>query len=151
MLFLSSKKFPSLYIPLKCWSIRKGKISYFTKLPITCFSCWISFFKLFPSVFLYYLTEQIVFFCFCFIWSYKPKQPIIRTYYIHSRSTIKIATPDLFWEISQKYKQKFTCMIHNKLFTPRTSVNFVLNGKKLLLLHQSKITANDIYASKTLH
>ena len=99
---------------------------------------------------LYYFTEHIGFSVFA-LYEVTNLYNLQSVYTICSCSIIKIAVSDLLWKISQKYKWKFTCMIHSKLFTPRASVDFALNWKKLLLLNHNKRTLNDKHASKMLH
>ena len=146
MLLLSSKKFQCLCIPLKCGSIQKSK--NFIELPILVarFLCSSLPFKfciisqnILDFLFLFYV------FCYMKLETYVTYKPNIL------RSTFKLATSDLFIEMALKYKRKFTCMIHNKLFTPRASVDFALNWEKLLLLNHNKRTLNDEHASKMLH
>ena len=120
---------------------------------VTYFSRSFSFF-IFALQILYYLTEYIGFsvFVLCFLLFCYMKLETYVTYKPNIlRSTFKLATSDLFIEMALKYKRKFTCMIHNKLFTPRASVDFALNWKKLLLLNHNKRTLNDEHASKMLH
>ena len=94
MLFLGSKKFPCLCIPLKNAPIRKSK--YLIQLPILV-AGFPFFFKKKKKQTVSYFTEYIRCFFFRF-YEVMNLYNLLAKYIIHSCSNIKIRKSDLFWE-----------------------------------------------------